>query len=146
VVLGHDEHVGVGCGNAFAPALGVRVLVLLQEGVLCLVVNGQVEVRQVDEPRVETAVFDGKAMQPACDRWPHASGTWADNDSVQSGGRHGCLLVGCHSQYSGAGAACLERKPRTRRSAQADSTRSHGGVPSSAACRWVTRALSFREG
>ncbi len=56
VVLGRHEHERVGRVDGGAPGLGVRVLVLAEARVLRLVEQGEIDLPQIDQLRLELAV------------------------------------------------------------------------------------------
>src|SRR3546814_6111632 len=61
----------------------MRMLVFLHDGVVRLVVDGQTEIREVDQHRLERSVPDGKVVEPAGDRRADAAGAGAADDRVK---------------------------------------------------------------
>jgi hypothetical protein len=59
------------------------VLVLLEHGVPGLVIDGQVELGEVDQLRVELPVLDSQAMEPACDGGADPARAGAAEDDVK---------------------------------------------------------------
>lgn len=88
VVLGQYEDVGIRRCDTRRPALRVLVLVLLQARMLRFVIDGQLEVGQVDGLHLEPTMRSGELAEPCSHGGTHAAGSGADGDHLELRG-HG---------------------------------------------------------
>src|SRR5256885_615234 len=85
IVFRRDEYECVRGIHAFAPPLRVVPGVLPTDWVLRLVDQRQIEIREVDEARIEAAMFLRKLMEPFGRRCSDAGGPGAGDDGVKPG-------------------------------------------------------------
>ena len=73
VVLGGDQHECIGGGDHLAPVLGVLVAVVVQAGVLGFIEQRQVELGEIGQCQIETAMLSSALLKPASYRQADAA-------------------------------------------------------------------------